>query len=135
MTKQNSLDNNVSLKTLIESFVTQLVGAVETHTTKRVQAALWTALGASGPTILPRRRGRPPKNPTILLSSPLVAESRTPARKRPKQLCPVPGCANVAAPVFGMVCSKHKKVAKSVIGKYRAERRAANASKSRSKAA
>ena len=44
-----------------------------------------------------------------------------PARK--KQLCPVPGCKNVAAPVFGMVCRDHKSVAKSKIRKYREERR------------
>jgi hypothetical protein len=30
----------------------------------------------------------------------------------------------VAAPVFGMVCSEHKKVSKALIKKYRAQRRA-----------
>ena len=45
-------------------------------------------------------------------------------RKRaPKQLCPVPGCKNPAAPVFHMVCAKHKGVAKSKIKAYRAARR------------
>jgi hypothetical protein len=43
-------------------------------------------------------------------------------KTRPKQFCPVPGCKNVAAPVFGMVCKDHKNVAKSKIAKYRAER-------------
>jgi len=43
---------------------------------------------------------------------------------RKKQICPVPGCKNVAAPVFGMVCKDHKNVAKSKIKKYREERRA-----------
>lgn len=36
---------------------------------------------------------------------------RAPAPKlssRPKQLCPVPGCKGLAAPVFGMVCSKQR---------------------------
>jgi hypothetical protein len=35
----------------------------------------------------------------------------------------VPGCKNPAAPVFGMVCAKHKDVAKAKIKKYRAARR------------
>ena len=42
----------------------------------------------------------------------------------PRQFCPVPGCKNPAAPVFGMVCAKHKDVAKSKIKKYREARRA-----------
>lgn len=45
-------------------------------------------------------------------------------RKGPIQLCPVPKCKNRAAPVFGMVCSKHAKVPKKTIAKYRAARRA-----------
>jgi hypothetical protein len=43
-------------------------------------------------------------------------------KTRPKQFCPVPGCKNVAAPIFGMVCKDHKNVAKSKIKKYREER-------------
>jgi hypothetical protein len=43
-------------------------------------------------------------------------------RKAPIQLCPVPRCSERAAPVFGMVCAKHKDVAKSKIKKYRADR-------------
>ena len=42
----------------------------------------------------------------------------------PRQFCPVPGCKNPAAPVFGMVCAKHKDVAKSKIKKYREARKA-----------
>jgi hypothetical protein len=42
----------------------------------------------------------------------------------PTQLCPVPGCKNPAAPVFGMVCAEHKDVAKAKIKKYREARRA-----------
>jgi hypothetical protein len=36
----------------------------------------------------------------------------------------VPGCKNPAAPVFGMVCAKHRNVAKAKIRKYREARRA-----------
>ena len=45
-------------------------------------------------------------------------------RKLPRQLCPVPGCNNTAAPVFGMVCAKHKDVPKAQIAEYREARRA-----------
>ena len=49
---------------------------------------------------------------------------KKPRRKGPKQLCPVPGCKNPAAPVFGMVCAKHKDIPKAQIKKYREARRA-----------
>jgi hypothetical protein len=42
---------------------------------------------------------------------------------RVKQLCPVPGCAGLAAPIFGMVCGEHRDVEKWKIARYRAERR------------
>jgi hypothetical protein len=36
----------------------------------------------------------------------------------------VPGCKNTAAPVFGMVCGKHKDMPKAKIKKYREARKA-----------
>jgi hypothetical protein len=39
----------------------------------------------------------------------------------------VPGCTNRAAPVFGMVCAKHKDLPKTTIKKYREQRRAKKA--------
>jgi hypothetical protein len=101
----------------IETFTAQLVATVEAAVAQRIQAALAGALG------VPQKRGpgRPPKQ---LASASALATVSTPARK--KQLCPVPGCKNLAAPVFGMVCKEHKKVAKSKIKKYRAERREGN---------
>ena len=45
-------------------------------------------------------------------------------RKGPIQLCPVPGCKNPAAPVFGMVCAKHKDLPKAKIRKFREARKA-----------
>jgi hypothetical protein len=50
--------------------------------------------------------------------------AKKPRKKAPKQLCPVPGCKNPAAPVFGMVCADHKGVPKTKIKKYRLARRA-----------
>jgi hypothetical protein len=118
-----------TLQTLVEDFVKQIVTAVEQATAQRVQSAVITALGGGAAAGFPRRRGRPPKN--RLLTSPLFAA----VRRRPKQLCPVPGCNNPAAPVFGMVCAKHKDVSKAQIKKYRADRRAAKEKDRTAKAA
>jgi hypothetical protein len=54
------------------------------------------------------------------------AGAAKPRRKGPVQLCPVPGCKNRAAPVFGMVCSKHKDLPKAVIKKHRDVRKNKN---------
>ena len=95
----------------VESFTQQLVATVEAAVAQRIQAALAGAFG------VPQKRGpgRPPKQ--------AVAHVAVERKKPPKQLCPVPGCKNPAAPVFGMVCRDHKNVAKSKIKKYRQERR------------
>ena len=104
-------DPNITAQ--IEIFTRQLVATVEAAVTQRIQAALAGAFGA------PEKRGpgRPPKQAVALVAA--VAARKKP----PKQLCPVPGCKNVAAPIFGMVCKEHKGVAKAKIKKYRQERR------------
>jgi hypothetical protein len=110
--------SDTGLRSLVEEFVSRLVTSVEAEATNRARQMVITALGSGA---LPKRRGRPPKfgaNFGALLGS------AAPARRRPKQLCPVPGCTNPAAPVFGMVCAKHKDVAKAQIKKYREARRA-----------
>ena len=98
----------------IEAFTQQLVATVEAAVAQRIQAALAGAFG------VPQKRGpgRPPKQ-AVAHVAPMAAPK--PARK--KQICPVPGCKNVAAPIFGMVCKDHKNLAKSKIKKYREERR------------
>jgi hypothetical protein len=126
MAKKTAPESN--LQTMVDDFVKQIISTVETATAQRVQSAVLTALGGGGG--LPRRRGRPPKNPPLL-----GATFFQPARRRPKQLCPVPGCNNPAAPVFGMVCAKHKDVPKTQIKKYRENRRAAKAKTKAAKAA
>jgi hypothetical protein len=110
----------VDIRALVQSFVTNLVAAVEQTTTQRIQTALMN--GVNG---LPVRRGpgRPPKNPLFGNSTAALAAIGRPGKKRPKQLCPVPGCKNPAAPVFGMVCSKHKDLPKAKIKEYREARR------------
>jgi len=94
------------VRSLIESFVGQLSAVVERQAVERARTSLETAFAGSG------GGSRP------------VTLSGRPRRKLPRQLCPVPGCKNPAAPVFGMVCAKHKDVAKAKIKKYREARRA-----------
>jgi len=101
------------IRSLVEEFVNQVVAAVEADSVRRVQLAVAAAFGGGAAT--PRRPGRPAGAPVV--------------RRRPKQLCPVPGCTGVAAPVFGMVCAKHKDVPKAKIKEFRAARRAAKAGK------
>ena len=108
------------IRSLVEEFVNQIVAAVEADSVRRVQQAVVTAFGGAG--FAPRRPGRPPRA-TLGLSP------AAPIKHRPRQLCPVPGCTGVAAPVFGMVCVKHKDVPKAKIKEYRAARRAAKAGK------
>jgi hypothetical protein len=108
------MENNI--RSLVEGFVNQIVAAIEADSVRRVQQAVTSAFaGGAAPA---RRPGRP----SLALAGAAPAAS---IKRRPRQLCPVPGCAGVAAPVFGMVCAKHKDVAKSKIKEYRAQRKAA----------
>jgi len=104
---------------MVETFVNQIVAAVEAESVRRLREAVAASFGAEAPG--PRRAGRPMGGASAL--------SNVPVRHRPKQLCPVPGCAGVAAPVFGMVCAQHKDLPTAKIKEYRAQRRAEKASK------
>lgn len=106
------------LRTIVEDFTQQLSSLIETQVIERARAAVSAALG-NGAVHVNGRRGRPPK--VLQLSSGSAIRIR---RKAPKQLCPVPGCKNPAAPVFGMVCAKHKDVPKGKIKQFRELRRA-----------
>ena len=105
----------MSIKAAVEEFTQRLHTIIEGHAMERARAAVLNAFGAA-----PKRGpGRPPKGAAA------ISSIATKARKRmPPQFCPVPGCKNKAAPVFGMVCAKHKDVAKSKIRKYREARKA-----------
>jgi hypothetical protein len=108
-------DPNITV--IVETFAIQIAAAVEESMADRLQAAIASAFGAP-----PKRGpGRPAKQ-AVAGVAPVVARSAE-KKTRPKQLCPVPGCKNTAAPVFGMVCKDHKNVAKSKIKKYREERK------------
>jgi hypothetical protein len=102
------------LSSLVTNFTVRLFTLIDEMTSARIQSAVQDAFA-------PARRGpgRPRKNGLAL---PTFAAA--PRKRAPKQLCPVPGCKNPAAPVFGMVCAKHKDVPKAKIKKYREARRA-----------
>ena len=101
------------LESLVSRFTEQLATLIEAQVNERALASVQSAFPgrSSG------RRGRPPKG--LVLAG--VSKKR---RKGPIQLCPVPGCKNRAAPVFGMVCAKHKDLPKAKIKQYREARRA-----------
>jgi hypothetical protein len=102
-----------NLQSLVDDFVQQIVATVETAAARRVQAAVESVIGGA----LRRAPGRPAQNGL----SP--GKTRKARRKPPRQYYPYPQCKNPAAPIFGMVCSKHKDVPKSEIKKYREQRR------------
>jgi hypothetical protein len=108
------------IRSIVEEFVNQVVAAVEADSVARVQQAVVAAFGDGA--VAPRRAGGSGRTPR-------EGVAPAPARQRPKQFCPVPGCSGVAAPVFGMVCAQHKDMSKAKIKEYRAQRRAAKAGK------
>ncbi|HVZ85506.1 MAG TPA: hypothetical protein VHG72_00935 [Polyangia bacterium] len=99
------------VRQLVDTLATQLAALVERQAIELARAAVEGALGG-------RRPGRPS-------SSSLLLGPSKPRKKGPTQFCPVPGCTNPAAPLFGMVCSEHKAVSKAKIKQYREARRAA----------
>lgn len=101
---------------LVEGFVTQVTALVESETIARARTAVAAAFGQ-----------RPPGRPSKALSFTRTGRGR---KTPPVQLCPVPGCKNPAAPIFGMVCAEHKDVPKRKIKKYREARKAAKANSS-----
>jgi hypothetical protein len=101
---------------MVETFASSITAAVEASIAQRIQAALADTFGAA-----PKRGPGSPPKPTAAPAAPAAPAAAK--KSRPKQLCPVPGCKNLAAPVFGMVCGDHKNVAKSKIKKYRLDRK------------
>jgi hypothetical protein len=112
------------IQSLLESFVNRLTTVIDAEALALVRTNLLQAFGAP----IPRRPGRPRKSLSFAQGTSVSSLVGTKVRKKaPIQLCPVPGCRNPAAPVFGMVCAKHKDVPKAKIKQYRAARRAQKA--------
>ena len=118
-----------NIQSIVDDFANQLSALIEAQVVARARAMVTAALGAK------RGPGRPSKLAKLAeLTVPAVgAVSRKPRKKAPPQLCPVPGCKNRAAPIFGMVCSKHKDVPKAKVRAYREARRAKKAPKTAAK--
>jgi hypothetical protein len=114
------------LTDVIADFTSRLSAVIEAEALIRVRASVLSAF-SGGEAAGTRRLRRPPRvvkvftSPATSVSS---ASKKRPRKKAPLQLCPVPGCKNPAAPVFGMVCAKHKDLPKTKIKKYREARRA-----------
>ena len=121
-------DSSSQIRHIVGDFVGQLSALIEQDAVSRARSAIMSAFsGGEAPNLTPngKRRGRPPgsgRGAVLALAG--VAGKKKMRRKAPIQLCPVPGCTNRAAPVFGMVCSKHKDLPKSEIRKFREARRA-----------
>lgn len=112
-----------NIQSIVDDFANQLSALIEAQVVERARATVAAALGAQGK----RGPGRPPKLASLArLTAPAIvaAGRKKPRKKGPPQLCPVPGCKNRAAPIFGMVCSDHKGVSKAKIKQYREARRA-----------
>jgi hypothetical protein len=111
-----------NIQTIVDDFANQLSRIIESQVLARARVAVDAALGGS-PSVR-RGPGRPPKAATATLATRVLAAPLKRRKKAPPQLCPVPGCKNKAAPIFGMVCAQHKGVPKAKIKKYRDARRA-----------
>jgi hypothetical protein len=104
-----------ALEDIVQQFVSRLQSFVEEDAVARARDVVLSAFGGRAPAGL--------RAPRAIAASSEGTFGRRKRRKGPIQLCPVPGCSNRAAPVFGMVCSKHKDLPKSEIKKYREQRR------------
>jgi hypothetical protein len=108
----------MDLKVVVEEFAERIQGLLEAQAIAKAQAEILGAFGM-GP---PRKPGRPPKTAVAIATAAAPGAAKV-RKKMPPQYCPVPYCRNVAAPIFGMVCAKHKDVPKKLIARYREERR------------
>lgn len=123
-----SSDSSSQIRLVVGDFVGQLSALIEQDAVSRAREAIMSAFsGGEAPNLTPngKRRGRPPgsgRGAVLALAG--VVRTKKMRRKAPIQLCPVPGCTNRAAPVFGMVCAKHKDLPKAEIRKFREARRA-----------
>jgi hypothetical protein len=105
------------IQDVVQEFVDSLSSLIEQDAVARAREAVLNAFGSRAPAVaLSRGPGQ------AKLSA--AGRGGRKRRKGPIQLCPVPGCTNRAAPVFGMVCSKHKDLPKAEIKKHREARRA-----------
>jgi hypothetical protein len=116
-------NSSVEIRDIVQQFVARVSTLIEQDAIARAREAVLSAFGAAAPGPARRGPGRPPGSGKAATGKP----ARRARRKGPIQMCPVPGCGNRAAPVFGMVCAKHKNLPKATVKKYREQRRARKA--------
>jgi len=107
-----------AINVLVAEFVAKVWDAVEVEIYEKLVAALKAAMPGSAGRDVSRWTPFRDAKPGVVAA---LGQTKT---GRPKQMCPVPGCDGVAAPLYGMVCGQHKNVAKSRIAKYRKDRKA-----------
>jgi hypothetical protein len=110
----------MDLTAIVEEFASRIQSLLEAQSMERAKAEILGALGMGAP----RKPGRPSKAALVALTVAPAVAVKASRRKLPPQYCPVPYCRNLAAPAFGMVCSKHRDVSKAKIKEYREARRA-----------
>jgi len=108
-------DARTGLRIMTDTFPSQVAAVVEADSMRRVRQAVVAVVGGE------------PSAPRLAGSTRAPAPLKAAMRHRPRQLCPVPGCKGVPAPVFGMMCAKHKDVRRAKIAEYRAQGRATKA--------
>lgn len=121
------------LPTIFAAFEERVVAVVEARVLARLmevfaRGVLDTndARIAASKRRLPRASSRVPATTRDPLNAQAPGMIKALVARKP-QLCPVPRCKGVAAPVYNMVCKRHKDVPKAKIAKFRKARRLANA--------
>jgi hypothetical protein len=110
---------NSEIRSLVEKYADETAAIFRTR--------LRTSLGLNGTRTALVDIGKALKHTGAVFKDAAFELTSKPRKKAPIQLCPVPKCGWRAAPVFGMVCAKHKHVSKGIIQKYREARRKAKA--------
>ena len=127
-------NDRLSIHDIIANFTRELTAAIEANYTERLRETLDAiraqvqAPGQGAPGLPHNAFTAMPVAPPTPQLTPRVAgvfygQTLRPKRKLPKQYCPVPGCKNTAAPIFGMVCKDHRDIPKAQIRKFREQRR------------
>jgi hypothetical protein len=106
---------NAEISKLVTDFERNIVAAVREQVQAEVVAALEPRVAEM------ERRVANTEATTRLIAK--LAKVSKPRRKGPIQLCPAPGCKERAAPVFRMLCKKHKGAPKATVTKWREARR------------
>ena len=107
----------ITIQDLTTEFTNKLISLIDEAAAEKARNVVAGAFLANAKTYLP-------KNKSKYVGEASHTKNTLMRRKGPIQLCPVPRCRERAAPVFGMLCSKHKDTPKKLVAKYRAARRA-----------